>query len=230
MTYAGQTFGGSAFGSTSDAVRDFIARGELTTIGTAIISFDAVGLSTTEGQTKTIEAGTRAMVVQVNNSGELNVSGQINTTDTAAEVSTETLTVDGDVVFTAVGDGLFIFGGQSKTIRTGERLIAFEVNLSGELNVDGTLNVDDTGLGVSSGSLTTLGDIVATPQRVEVTSETATVLGDTAAIQVAVESTADELRIDPSADAISFIPLVRADSFGIDYDDEESVTLNAEQE
>jgi len=79
-------------------------------------------------------------------------------------------------------------------------------------------------------SLTTLGDIVATPQRVEVTSETATVLGDTAAIQVAVESTADELRIDPSADAISFIPLVRADSFGIDYDDEESVTLNAEQE
>lgn len=228
MSYGSSAYGSASFGGVA-RIAD-IARGELSIDGTAIISFEAVGLSTTEGQTKTIEAGTRAMVVQVNNSGELNVAGEINTTDTAAEVSTETLSIDGDAAFTAVGDGLLIFGGQSKTIRTGERLIAFEVNLSGELNVDGTLNVDDTALGVSSESLTTLGDIVANPQRAEIASDTATILGDTAAVQLTAETTAGELRIDPAADAISFIPLTRGDSFGIDYDDEESVTLNAEQD
>lgn len=158
-------------------------------------------------------------------------SAYASTSDGRPEpVASGTLDIAGVADKTIQIDGLLVLGGTTRTIPTGGRIEAEQANISGELNIDGTLNLDAVTTEAASGIADADGTATATPDRLLIASDDLTAAGAAATLRVADEVAAGELRIDGGSEALLIIPLIRGDTFGINYDDESTVGLNAEQD
>jgi len=145
-------------------------------------------------------------------------------------VASGTLDIAGVADKTILINGLLVLGGTTRTIPTGGRIEAEQANISGELNIAGTLNLDGVTTEAAAGIADAEGTANATPDRLLIASDGLETDGAAATLRVADGVAAGELSIDGDSDALLVRPIIRGDSFGIDYDDDESVTLNAEQD
>ena len=185
------------------------------------------------GESFTVASGETNLSDGINLDGELNQDGETNIGSifgASARGTAETAgTATSTAIYFAAADGfarafgiafdtLQVDAGTTETIASGERDRGIGANIAGELNLGGEFDADTDDEGNTLRFRTTSAD------------GTADTNGTGESLARRFTSADGEADFDGDATVFFIRTLIRGDSFDIDYDDESTVTLNAEQD